>query len=115
MNSSSPDGRSEGDRRRAAPQRALADRQGQRIHDADKRDHARGFAVDAHRLADGAQITPIAADTAPRRPAKRLVPQVDDAVEMSLASFKKQEIGKPRSVPPLDSTGVAGMNHRFEM
>ena len=39
-------------RRRAAPQRALADRQGQRIHDADKGDHARGLAVDAHRLAD---------------------------------------------------------------
>src|ERR1700722_14170632 len=30
---------------------------------------------------------------------------------LSVASFKKHEIGKPRAVPPLDSTGVAGMNH----
>ena len=36
-------------------------------------------------------------------------------LRLSLASFKKQEIGKPRSVPPLDNTGVAGMNHRFEI
>ena len=33
----------------------------------------------------------------------------------SLASFRKQEIGKPRLVPPLLSTGVAGMNHRLLM
>ena len=25
--------------------------------------------------------------------------------------LRKQEIGRPRSVPPFDSTGVAGMNH----
>ena len=30
---------------------------------------------------------------------------------LSLASFKKHEIGSPRCVPPLDSTGVAGMTH----
>ena len=30
---------------------------------------------------------------------------------LSDASFRKQEIGRPRLVPPLDSTGVAGMNH----
>ena len=30
---------------------------------------------------------------------------------LSDASFRKQEIGRPRVVPPLDSTGVAGMNH----
>ena len=30
---------------------------------------------------------------------------------LSDASFRKQEIGSPRCVPPLDSTGVAGMNH----
>ena len=29
----------------------------------------------------------------------------------SEASLRKQEIGRPRSVPPLESTGVAGMNH----
>ena len=33
----------------------------------------------------------------------------------SLASFRKQEIGSPRLVPPLLSTGVAGMNHRLLM
>ena len=25
-------------------------------------------------------------------------------------AFRKQEIGRPRNVPPLESTGVAGMN-----
>src|SRR3984957_14091380 len=30
---------------------------------------------------------------------------------LSEASFKKHDIGKPRCVPPLDNTGVAGMNH----
>ena len=35
--------------------------------------------------------------------------------ERSLASFGKQEIGRPRLVPPLLSTGVAGMNHRLLM
>ena len=30
---------------------------------------------------------------------------------LSVASFRKHEIGSPRCVPPFDSTGVAGMNH----
>ena len=30
---------------------------------------------------------------------------------LSVASFRKQEIGRPRLVPPFDRTGVAGMNH----
>ena len=34
---------------------------------------------------------------------------------LSLTALRKQEIGRPRSAPPFDSTGVAGMNHRFEM
>ncbi len=33
----------------------------------------------------------------------------------SEASFRKQEIGRPRLVPPLESTGVAGMNQSFDM
>src|SRR5262249_61961539 len=33
----------------------------------------------------------------------------------SLASFRKQEIGRPREVPPFDRTGVAGMNQRLLM
>ena len=34
---------------------------------------------------------------------------------LSEASFRKQEIGSPRCVPPFDSTGVAGMNHSLDM
>ena len=34
---------------------------------------------------------------------------------LSSASFRKQEIGRPRVVPPLDSTGVAGMNQSLLM
>ena len=34
---------------------------------------------------------------------------------LSEASLRKQEIGRPRVVPPFDRTGVAGMNHSFEM
>ena len=33
----------------------------------------------------------------------------------SPTEFRKQEIGRPRSAPPLDSTGVAGMNQSWEM
>ena len=29
--------------------------------------------------------------------------------------LRKQEMGRPRVVPPLDSTGVAGMNHSLEI
>ena len=36
-------------------------------------------------------------------------------LRLSLASFKKQEIGKPLSVPPFDKTGVAGINHKLLM
>ena len=31
---------------------------------------------------------------------------------LSPTAFRKQEIGRPRSAPPFDRTGVAGMNHR---
>ena len=34
---------------------------------------------------------------------------------LSLASFRKQEIGRPRVVPPFDSTGVDGINQWLEM
>ena len=33
----------------------------------------------------------------------------------SPTEFRKQEIGSPRLAPPLDSTGVAGMNQSLEM
>ena len=32
----------------------------------------------------------------------------------SVASLRKQEIGRPRLVPPFESTGVAGMNQSRE-
>ena len=70
------------DRRRAAPQRALADREGERIHHPDERDDARGLAVMADLLADGPQVAPIAADAAAAcREPDILVPQIDDALE----------------------------------
>jgi hypothetical protein len=34
---------------------------------------------------------------------------------LSSTALRKHEIGRPRPVPPFDSTGVAGMNHSFEM
>ena len=70
------------DRRRAAPQGALADRQRERIHHPDERDDARSLAVMADLLADGAKIAPIAADAAATRGEPDiLVPQIDDALE----------------------------------
>jgi hypothetical protein len=33
----------------------------------------------------------------------------------SLTALRKQEIGRPREAPPLDRTGVEGMNHSLEM
>ena len=34
---------------------------------------------------------------------------------LSSASLRKQEIGSPLEVPPLESTGVAGMNQSREI
>ena len=67
---------------RAAAQRALADRQGQRIHHPDEGHDARGLAVAADLLADRAQVAPVAADAAALGGQPDvLVPQVDDAVQ----------------------------------
>src|SRR6202046_625099 len=76
-------------------------------------------------------MTPEVFPTAPTRsPIERRLPQYDpipppfDASQtfsfhsptmpsrLSDASFRKQEIGSPRCVPPVDSTGVAGLNPR---
>src|SRR5690606_11709105 len=68
--------------RRAAPQRALADRERQRIHHPHERDDAAGLAVEADRLADAADIAPIGADAAAARGEPDiLVPGADDALE----------------------------------
>ena len=101
------------DCRGAAAQRALADGERQRVLHADEGDDAAGLAVAADRFPDGAQIAPVRTDaTAARRQPDVFVPEVDDAVKTSqMHSFRKQEIGRPRSVPPFDSTGVEGMNH----
>ena len=70
------------DRGRAAPQRALRDRQRQAVHHADEGDDARGLAVLPDLLADRAQIAPVAADAAALGGEPDiLVPQPDDAVE----------------------------------
>ena len=70
------------DRRRAAPQRALGDRQRQAVHHPDERDHAGGLADRAHLLADRAQIAPVGADAAALRGQPDvLVPQPDDALQ----------------------------------
>jgi hypothetical protein len=34
---------------------------------------------------------------------------------LSDTELRKQEIGRPRSAPPFDSTGVAGMNQSLDM
>ena len=34
-------------------------------------------------------------------------------LRLSLASFRKHDIGKPLVVPPLERTGVAGINHKL--
>ena len=51
------------DRRRAAPQRALGNRQGQPVHHMDEGNDAAGQAA-FHFLADGADLAPISADAA---------------------------------------------------
>ena len=67
---------------RAAAQRALRNREGQRIHDADERDDAAGLAVEADWLADAAHASPISADSAALRGQPDiLVPGADDALE----------------------------------
>ena len=67
---------------RAAPQRALRNRQRQAVHHPHERDDAAGLAVEADRLADAAHRAPIGADAAAlgRQP-DILVPGADDAVE----------------------------------
>ena len=70
------------DRRRAAPQRALGDRQGQAVHHADEGNDAGGLAVLPDLLADRAQVAPVGADAAaPRGQPDILVPQADDALQ----------------------------------
>jgi hypothetical protein len=34
---------------------------------------------------------------------------------LSETEFRKHEIGRPRSAPPLERTGVDGMNQRLEI
>src|SRR5262245_45711332 len=69
------------DRGRAAPERALADREREAVHHMDERNDAGGLAA-AHLFADRAHAAPIGADAAAvRREPYILVPGVDDAGE----------------------------------
>ena len=73
------------DGRRAAPQRALRDRERQRIHDTDERNDPGGVAAAADGLADRAHAAPIGADAAAvRRQPDVLGPGIDDAREVVL-------------------------------
>ncbi len=68
--------------RRATPQRALADGEGEAVHHPHERDDAAGLSVEADRLADAAHIAPIGADAAALAGQPHvLVPGADDAVE----------------------------------
>ena len=74
---------------RAAPQRALADRQRQAIHHPHERDDAAGLAVEADRLADAAHAAPISADAAAlRRQPDILVPGVEMPSRLSSTLFR---------------------------
>src|SRR4029434_2134566 len=67
---------------RAAPQRALADRQSESFHHPPGGDDAVGVAIHADRLADAAHRSPIGSDAAAARGQPDiLVPGADDAVE----------------------------------
>ncbi len=101
------------DGRRTATQAALADRQRQGVHHADEGDDAAGLAGALDLLADRADAAPVGADAAAvggqrrrSRSRRRWMPS-----RLSATEFRKQEIGRPRSAPPFDSTGVEGMNH----
>ena len=74
----------------------------------------RGLAVAADRLADARARCPnrCRCRRRLRRQPDILVPQCRRCLRgCRRRSFRKQEIGRPRPVPPFDSTGVAGMNH----
>ncbi len=94
------------DRRRAAPQRALADRQRQAVHDADEGDDAAGLAVQPDRLADAADMAPVGADAAAARGQPDvLVPGGDDVVE---AVADRVQVARDRQAAP----GAAVRQHR---
>ena len=101
------------DRRRAPPQRALRDRQRQAVHHPDERHHAGGLAVLARpsrrSSADCPNRSRCRRPSTPARHSRSTARRCRRGCRT--ASLRKQEIGRPRLVPPLDSTGVAGMNH----
>ena len=85
-------------RRRATPQRPLRNRERQRVHHTHERNDAAGLAIQAHRLADAADIAPISADAAPaRRQPHILVPGVDDPFQ---AVGHRVQIAADRQPPP---------------
>ena len=84
--------------RRTAAQAALADRERQRVHDADEGNDAAGLAVEADGFADAADIAPIGADAAAAAGEPDiLVPGIDDAVE---AVGHRVEIAADRQPAP---------------
>ena len=75
---------------RATAQAALADGQGQTVHDPDEGYDARCLAVDADLFADRTQVAPVAADAAPlgRQP-DVFGPQIDDRFEAVVGLVQK--------------------------
>jgi hypothetical protein len=104
------------DRRRAAAQRALADGQRQRVHHPDEGDDAAGLAGALHLLADRADAAPVGADAAAVGGQRHvLVPDALDAFQAVRHGVQEAGDRQAAAAPPFDSTGVDGMNHRFEM
>ena len=67
---------------RTATQRTLRNRQCQAVHDANKRNNTAGLAVEANRLTNATDITPIRTNAAAaRREPDIFVPGVDDAFQ----------------------------------
>src|SRR3546814_6705629 len=87
--------------RRAAPQRALADRKREAVHHPHEGKDAAGLAVEADRLADAANAAPICADAAAARGEPDiLVPRVDDAFEAVV--HRIAVAGNPQAPAPAD-------------
>src|SRR5689334_24743309 len=83
---------------RAAPQRALRNRQGERIHHSHERDDPAGLAVEADRLADPADVAPVRPDPAAAAGQPDvLVPGPDDPFE---AVVDAVEIAADRQAAP---------------
>ena len=99
---------------RSAAQRALADGEGERVHDADEWHHARGLAVHADLFADRTQIAPVGADAAATgRQPHVLVPEAHDAFEAVVGLV--QEAGDRQATAGTAVAEHGGRRHEPEI